>query len=315
MTRATVAVEWRRILAGDPMERRRVRRRRISDLVWRTVSVTLILAGLTSTIGPFILQAVDMHAQDRASVSVDQSTRSLENPSAAGRYEQAEEYNRRLADNPIPVGEVVDPFGHTGDFSGSDDPDYVNTLDAGDGVMATISIPSISVRLPIRHGSSQSVLADGAGHVHGTSLPVGGPGTHAVITAHRGMPGKLMFTRVDELKPGDPIYLHVMGRTLAYRVTGSQTVQPDDVSGLRIRPGVDMITLLTCTPYGVNTQRLLVHAVRAPDAPPPAAAPGDTRLTALLWAAGTGGGMLAVGVIVVRSCRRDSDRCAHRGGA
>ena len=123
---------------------------------------------------------------------------------------------------------------------------YRLALETPDGVMGTISIPSIGVHLPIRHGTSSDVLSAGAGHLMGTSLPVGGSSTHAVITAHRGLAGASMFTRLDEMAVGDRFSLTVLGTTMTYRV--------------------DRVTLMTCTPYGVNTHRLLVSGVRVPNA-------------------------------------------------
>ena len=137
-------------------------------------------------------------------------------------------------------------------------------LDTGDGVMGAIRIPKISVRLPIYHGTSQSALASGAGHLYGSSLPVGGKNTHAVITGHRGLVDAMMFTRLDEMRVGDYFYIEVMGRTLGYRVDRISVIEPNDTSKLKIVPSEDRVTLMTCTPYGVNTHRLLVSAVRSP---------------------------------------------------
>ena len=129
--------------------------------------------------------------------------------------------------------------------------------------MGTIHIPKISVRLPIYHGTSQSALASGAGHLYGSSLPVGGRSTHAVITGHRGLVEAMMFTRLDEMRVGDYFYIEVMGRTLGYKVDRISVIEPNDTSKLKIVPGEDRVTLMTCTPYGVNTHRLLVSAVRS----------------------------------------------------
>lgn len=136
-------------------------------------------------------------------------------------------------------------------------------LDAGSGVMGSISIPKIDVDIPIYHGTSESVLELGAGHLYGTSLPVGGEGTHSVITGHRGLIKALMFTRLDELEKGDSFYVKVMGETLGYKVDRIEVIEPSDVSKLKIVDGEDRVTLMTCTPYGVNTHRLLVSGVRA----------------------------------------------------
>ena len=120
------------------------------------------------------------------------------------------------------------------------------------------------MKLPIYHGTSQSALASGAGHLYGSSLPVGGKDTHAVITGHRGLVDAMMFTRLDEMRVGDYFYIEVMGRTLGYKVDRISVIEPNDTSKLKIVPSEDRVTLMTCTPYGVNTHRLLVSAVRSP---------------------------------------------------
>jgi sortase A len=142
--------------------------------------------------------------------------------------------------------------------------------------MGSVSIPKISVNLPIYHGTSEEALASGAGHLYGTSLPVGGPSTHSVITGHRGLVNALMFTRLDELKIGDSFYVDSMNHTIAYKIDRIKIIEPDDTSSLRIVPGEDRVTLMTCTPYGVNTHRLLVSGVRA-SMPVPAPYPQDAR--------------------------------------
>ena len=155
--------------------------------------------------------------------------------------------------------------------------------------MLPIRIPEISVDLPIYHGTSESALASGAGHLYGSSLPVGGESTHAVITGHRGLVEAMMFTRLDEMKVGDYFYIDVMGETLGYRVDRIEVIEPDDTSRLKIVPGEDRVTLMTCTPYGVNTHRLLVSGVRAAipgEIPPLDEAPKDPRVAAALATAG-----------------------------
>lgn len=145
----------------------------------------------------------------------------------------------------------------------SADAEYQGLLDSGGGVMGTIRIPKISVKLPIYHGTSESALASGAGHLYGSSLPVGGKSTHAVLTGHRGLVEAAMFTRLDEMRVGDYFYIEVMGRTLGYQVDRITVIEPNDTSQLKIVPGEDRVTLMTCTPYGVNTHRLLVSATRS----------------------------------------------------
>lgn len=171
----------------------------------------------------------------------------------------------------------------------SADAEYQGLLDSGGGVMGTIRIPKISVKLPIYHGTSESALASGAGHLYGSSLPVGGKNTHAVLTGHRGLVEAAMFTRLDEMRVGDYFYIEVMGRTLGYQVDRITVIEPNDTSQLKIVPGEDRVTLMTCTPYGVNTHRLLVSAVRSAIpgvVPEEQNAAKDARLIAIAVSAG-----------------------------
>lgn len=134
----------------------------------------------------------------------------------------------------------------------------------GDYVMGYIEIPKIDLLLPIYHGVGTEALEKGAGHIEGTSLPIGGPGTHAVLSGHRGLPGRKLFTDLDLIKEGDQFYLQVLNETLAYEVDQILTVLPHESKALDIVPGEDLVTLVTCTPYGVNSHRLLIRGHRIP---------------------------------------------------
>lgn len=301
---------WEEILAG-PRPRRHARLWLWLSRVLCAAGVVLVAAAPVLACWPYVEQAYNARVQSiQAREVVSQNS-----PQTAGDLDQlarAVAYNAGLLASGQPVlGEVVDPFdGSTGDFSGSDDAAYMDALsDDPDGVMAVVEIPSIGVELPVRHGSSQDVLERGAGHLHGTSLPVGGEGTHAVITAHRGLRDKLMFTRLDELEAGDLVYVRVEGETLAYTVDRISVVDPDDVAGLRAVAGEDRLTLMTCTPYGVNTQRLLVSGTRSMipfEAPDPDDAPGDPVAVA------RDGALVALVVVAVGWSMAGVWRLAHR---
>lgn len=131
-----------------------------------------------------------------------------------------------------------------------------------DPMMSWVDIPSINVSLPIYHGTTEDTLMNGVGHLEGTSLPVGGVSTHCVLTAHSGMAGATMFDDIRMLQDGDIVLLHTMDETLAYKVIGRETVLPDEMDSLKVQEGRDLVTLVTCTPYGVNDHRLLVHCER-----------------------------------------------------
>lgn len=174
-----------------------------------------------------------------------------------------------------------DPYDGTTDYMKTPEyKDYAKQLDGPMGIMGIVKIPKIGVKLPIYHGSSQEVLAYGAGHLYGTDLPVGGKTRHAVVTAHTGLPNATMFDDLVELKKGDYFYFDVQGETLRYKVFRISIVDPHDIRLLQREKGRDLATLLTCTPYGVNTQRLLVTGYRA--LPDPVSSPGD-KLQWSLW--------------------------------
>lgn len=180
--------------------------------------------------------------------------------------DQAEEYNQNL-----PTGPLRDPYALGADGQqtaiGDGTDAYFDTLSTdGTEAMARVRIPSIDVDLPIFHGTGEEVLGRGIGHLYGSSLPVGGPGTHAVLTGHNGFVQATLFDDIDELVEGDLIIVTTLGEDLYYEVDSTETVLPDETDSLRQVPGRDYITLVTCTPTGVNTHRLLVRAERV-DAP------------------------------------------------
>ena len=231
---------------------------------------------------------------------------------------QGDAYNRALASKPQVIGETLSQDGVSGDFSFASDTAYWGAVDYGDGVMGQLLIPHIHVDMPIRHGADASALDRGVGHLHGTSLPVGGQGTHAVLTGHTGEADKALFSRLDELEQGDVFTIRTGTRTLSYRVADIRTVLPQDTKALRIEPGRDLVTLVTCTPIFINSHRLLVTGERIPDgemaamrAHAPTVAGGvDPARTARLVALGVGVAGLPVAVCL--SAHRHTDRVAHR---
>lgn len=143
---------------------------------------------------------------------------------------------------------------------------YYSTLNVtGNNVMGSIEIPAIDVKLPIYHGTSETVLQVGIGHIEGTSLPIGGPSTHSVLSGHRGLPSALLFSNLDKVVLGDRFYLYVLNEKLTYEVDQILTVEPSDIDALSIEHDQDFCTLVTCTPYGINSHRLLVRGHRVID--------------------------------------------------
>lgn len=225
---------------------------------------------------------------------------------AIAAYEQAvadntAERNQELWDEAVAYNEELPR--DAGRFKLTDEQRqrYDATLDVTDtGVMGYVDIPKISVRLPIYHGTDDTILQVAIGHIPGSSLPVGGAGTHCVISGHRGLPSARLFSDIDRLQEGDLFTLNVLGKTLTYQVDQIRTVEPDDLDDLAIDEGVDLCTLVTCTPYGVNTHRLLVRGHRVPNEQlgaidgeaeridPAVAAAGVTAVVLVLVAAGAG---------------------------
>lgn len=285
--------------------------------IFTAIALICLVVGLAVIGYPYVLQGIDMRRQAQIADDVNDAVSSWPYPEAEEAIEAAQAYNATLAASGQPhIGEEADPFSSasgqssangSNDSASAQDTTYMSLLNASnDGVMGSVVIPKISLNLPIYHGTSSESLTRGSGHLYGTSLPVGGTDTHAVLTGHRGMVNALMFTRIDELVVGDDFYISVMGETLAYEVDAITVILPTEgTKYLRVRPGEDRVTLMTCTPYGVNTHRLLVsgHRVSMPQpAPYPQDARRDTKLIA--WAAGLGTGVVTIaawGVIRRRS--------------
>ena len=201
-------------------------------------------------------------------------TATIENTDDAeltAQRQAAQQYNAMLANATISEGGASAP-----------PLAYAEQLTVG-GVMAYVDIPKINVYLPVQHGTGAETLEKSVGHVVGTSLPVGGSSTHAVLSAHSGMASSKLFSDIDRLAEGDTFYIHVLGDTLAYEVDGINTVLPTDTSLLQIEEGKDFVTLVTCTPFGVNTHRLLVRGHRVPYVPEQKAETAEAQKATSSW--------------------------------
>ncbi|MFF3026990.1 class C sortase [Microbacterium sp. NPDC057944] len=186
-------------------------------------------------------------------------------PGPADQRAEAHRYNEALSAGAILAADANVP---TSSARTGQEFDYSSMLRTDSGVMSRIQIPSIGVDLPIYHGTDEATLRKGAGHLEGTSLPVGGTSTHAVITAHRGLPEAAMFTDLDRVKKGDLFTLTTFGEVLTYRVIDARVVDPADTETLRQEEGRDLVTLVTCTPLGINSHRILVTGERETPNPP-----------------------------------------------
>lgn len=207
---------------------------------------------------PFLARIYNGRVQGQAVTGYETGALAMEEDEKTEALEEARAYNQALAEKNGAA--LQDAFQSEGKAEGQ----YGSILASEEGVMAVVEIPKLGLTLPVYHGTSEETLQRGAGHLEGSSFPVGGAGSHTCISAHRGLPGKEMFTSLDLLSEGDVFYLRVLGETLAYEIRGIETVTPDQVEPLRIRPGEDLATLITCTPYGINTHRLYVHGRRIP---------------------------------------------------
>lgn len=235
-------------------------RRKLSGILFGL----LFLGGFGILAYPTVSNQWNTYRQSRLISNYEQAVSDMQPEDYTKEWEAAREFDSTLVQNNI-----------YGDVFGSDDvdmkdTDYWKVLNvAGDGVMGYLSIPKINIKLAIYHGTAEDVLQTGIGHMNGTSLPIGGESTHSVLAAHRGLPAARLFTDIDQLKQGDMFYIHVLDETMAYQVGQIlDMVDKDDhetlEEALQIQEGEDQVTLFTCTPYGVNSHRLLVRGTRVP---------------------------------------------------
>ena len=215
------------------------------------------LLALGLTLYPVISNYVNKKYASQVHTAYQEVMEQADNSELLKAKELADAYNRTL------VPGATEAYSQEGLQAASQDYDSQLNL-AGNGIMGYVEIPKISVNLPIYHGTENDSLERGIGHLLGSSLPIGGENTHAILSGHSGMASQKMFTDLELLTVGDVFYLHVLNETLAYQVVEINTVLPYDTSLLGIVPGEDLCTLVTCTPYGVNTHRLLVRGSRIP---------------------------------------------------
>ena len=219
------------------------------------ILILIFLVGLSVMLYPTVSDYINQKNQSRAVASYSEEVENLSDVDYQAYFDAADDYNRRLAETP-------DAFYRPEQVSG-----YTDTLDvSGTGIMGYITISKIGVELPVYHGTSDGVLQVAAGHLEGSSLPVGGAGTHAVISAHRGLPSAKLFTNLDELEAGDTFTITALDRVLTYEVDQISIVLPTETDLLQPVEGKDYVTLMTCTPYGINTHRLLVRGKRIENA-------------------------------------------------
>ena len=248
----------------DPKKaaRRKVLRERF--LTW--LPLVLVLVGVAVLLYPVMATQHNNDEQQRLAKMYTATVNSAGPETIAKERASAETYNNNLESAPI-----LDPWLESQRPDTPQYQAYLHEMDI-DPVMARIVIPSIHVSLPIYHGTDSRTLTEGVGHLFGTSLPIGGPSTHSVLTGHTGLSTATMFDNLNQLKKGDVFYVSSLGQTLKYEVNDITVVKPEETDSLRKVPGRDLVTLITCTPYGVNSHRLLVTGERVPMDPTAAAA-------------------------------------------
>ena len=250
--------------ATDPKKaaRRKILRERF--LTW--LPLVLVLVGVAVLLYPVMATQHNNDEQQRLAKMYTATVNSAGLETIAKERASAETYNNNLESAPI-----LDPWLESQRPDTPQYQAYLHEMDI-DPVMARIVIPSIHVSLPIYHGTDSRTLTEGVGHLFGTSLPIGGPSTHSVLTGHTGLSTATMFDNLNQLKKGDVFYVSSLGQTLKYEVNDITVVKPEETDSLRKVPGRDLVTLITCTPYGVNSHRLLVTGERVPMDPTAAAA-------------------------------------------
>ena len=216
------------------------------------ILILVFLTGLSLLLYPTVSDYWNSFHQSRAIASYDSEVAALDNTEYETLWTAAQDYNRRLARQENPLAQSEEDLAEYEDLLNLD----------GTGAMGYIEIPELKVSLPIYHGVDEGVLQVAVGHIPGTSLPTGGEGTHCVLSGHRGLPSAKLFTNLDQLCEGDTFLLRVLDETLTYEVDQILIVEPHEVEPLAIDPGQDYCTLVTCTPYGINTHRLLVRGHR-----------------------------------------------------
>lgn len=255
--------------------------------------VLIILVGLGVLMYPVISTQWNNRVQEQVAKQYEEqlSQKPVEEVNQA--LEAAKAYNRTQTDGPI-----LDPWLARISKDNTAYQEYEAQL-AGVSAMSQLAIPSIDLRLPIYHGTGEETLQRGLGHLYGTSLPVGGEGTHAVITGHTGLTTATLFDNLVDVKEGDAIYVSTFGERMKYQVRSTEVVLPDQTDSLRTQPGKDLLTLVTCTPYGINTHRLLVHAERVPMDPDEAKVLDESTSTTQwwMWALGALSLLILVGLI------------------
>lgn len=226
--------------------------KKTTNKMFTLILLIIFFIGLSVLLYPAISQYWNSRVQSKAIIDYDRMMQSMSEEDFSAEWEKANDYNDKLRKLPFPLR----------DYKKLDKQYNAACNIGGDGIMGYIAIDKLQLEIPIYHGGSDTVLNSACGHYEGSSLPVGGESTHSVLMAHRGLPHAKLFTNLDKMQVGDTFVINMMGQELTYEVVQVKIVLPDDVSDVQIVKGEDYCTLVTCTPYGINTHRLLVQGTR-----------------------------------------------------
>ena len=293
--------------ARTPRTRASITQRHRRPRAWR-LSISALVTSIMAVVGmglltyPTAASWVSQYNQSKVTADYSAQVDGVR-PDAKTQISQAHAYNDALS-----AGAVLEANNHVPTGAGSSKDSslkYANILKANnEGLMARLKIPSISLDLPVYHGTADDTLLKGLGHLEGTSLPVGGEGTRSVITGHRGLAEATMFTHLDKVKNGDSLIVEVFGEVLTYRVTSTKVVEPEETEALRVEEGKDLLTLVTCTPLGINTHRILLTGERVSPTPSKDVAAAGKRPDIPRfpwWAVALVAGLIVVGLYLWRS--------------
>ena len=272
------------------------------------VPAIIILLGLAVLMYPVVATQWNNRMQEQVAKDYEALLHDQPEPQLNTEIEAARAYNQDHKDGPI-----LDPWLARVSKDNASYQEYLRQL-AGFPAMSQIVIPSTNTRLPVYHGTAEDTLQKGLGHMFGTALPVGGVGTHSVITGHTGIPTATLFDNLSDIKVGDAIYVSTFGERMKYKVYDIEVVLPDETDSLRADPERDLLTLITCTPYGINTHRLLVHAERVPMDPDEASVLDDPTSTLQWWMWALGGVSLLILLALIWWVYREKKK-SDRSGA
>lgn len=283
-------------------------RRKISTILF----ALLFLVGFGIMAYPTIADQWNTFRQSRLITDYQEVVSRMEPEDFTREWEAARNFNQTMAQNNL----YSDVFGESSE--NPEESEYWNMLNiAGDGVMGYLTIPKINIKLAVYHGTAEDVLQTGVGHLNGTRLPIGGENTHSILAAHRGLPSARLFTDIDQLKKKDRFYLHILDEDMAYEVDQIlPMVDKDDrdtlEGALQVEEGEDLVTLFTCTPYGVNSHRLLVRGHRVPYDGELESTPVESMVQAIqnyyMLYLLAGLGVTILGILAVRRIVRNRDR-------